>query len=237
MTMTEEKLLTWRIAQVVDESPTVRSLYLRPQGARPSFVAGQYLTVQIRGLDPVEGKSYSVASAPHEELVRISVKAIGSFSHALRSMHVGDELITTPPYGFFHPEPDDEGALVCIAGGIGITPIHSIVADLAERQDARPLRVCYSVQTEQELVFFDKLLESVARHPDAHLKTFITRQDTVAAPHAQGRMRADDVLGFVPEVATAQFFVCGSSQFTRDLWQTLRTAGLRPEQIYTEGFF
>ena len=235
--MPEQTAIVWKIADIVRESSTVRSLYLRTIDTRPIFKAGQYLTVRLADQEPSEGKSYSISSAPHQDLVRLTVRKIGTFSGALHNKCIGDDIVTSPPYGFFHPEPEDTGSLIFIAGGIGIAPLYSIITDLIYRADTRPIRLLYSAQNEQELVFYESLSSAVATHKDAAMRTFVTRQKEVNGGHIARRMQATDVLEMIPNPTNAQVFVCGSSQFTRDIWTSLREVGMLPEQIYTEGFF
>lgn len=235
--MSETPTIVWKIVDIVEESPTVRSLYLETSSTRPVFRAGQYLTVRLPDQNPREGKSYSISSAPHQDLIRLTVRKIGTFSSALHSKCVGDNIMTSPPYGFFHPEPEDTGSLIFIAGGIGIAPLYSIITDLIYRADTRPIRLFYSAQNEQELVFYESLSSAVATHKDAAMRTFVTRQKEVGDGHTARRLQVTDILEAVVDSADAQVFVCGSSQFTRDIWTSLREVGMLPEQIYTEGFF
>ena len=235
--MSETPTIVWKIVDIVEESPTVRSLYLETSSTRPVFRAGQYLTVRLPDQSPSEGKSYSISSAPHQDLIRLTVRKIGTFSSALHGKCVGDDIMTSPPYGFFHPEPEDTGSLIFIAGGIGIAPLYSIITDLIYRADTRPIRLFYSAQNEQELVFYESLSAAVTTHKDALIRTFVTRQKEVGDGHTARRLQVTDILEAVVDSADAQVFVCGSSQFTRDIWTSLREVGMLPEQIYTEGFF
>ena len=234
--MTEPTTLTWRLTEVIPETATVSSLYLEPTAEPVTFTAGQYLTVLLPNLGPAEGKAYSISSAPYEERVRLTIKTMGQFSRALLALQPGDILTTSAPYGFFYPESDDTSTLAFLAGGIGITPCLSIIKNLTEQADARPVHLFYSNQTEADIVFAKELQTAQATHANLQLHHFITRAEPANAAHTPGRMQAADIVKTVDDDA-ATYFICGSMNFTKDLWQDLRAANVASHQLYTEGFF
>lgn len=228
---------TWQIIEMRDETPQVKSLYLTATDERPSFIAGQYITIKLPNLSPDEGKAYSISSAPHESLVRVTIKKMGTFSGALFSLQVGDTITTSAPYGFFYPEPDDLLPLIFVAGGIGITPILSIIKELAYKNDSRPLHLFYSNQTERETAFKNELDEITEQNPNLSVHHFITRETLVTDGHIAGRMTPEHIQKFVSDSLAADYFLCGSMDFTKSLWKLLRDSGVKQQQIYTEGFF
>ena len=224
----------WRVKETVHETPGVTSLYLQAEGERPAFIAGQYLTVKLPGVGPSEGKAYSISSAPHEMEVRITVRKIGDFSTALSALAVGDTLTTSAPYGFFYPEPEEEDELIFIAGGIGITPCLSIIKDLWNAGATRRISLIYSNQQEEDIVFRDEL----AKMSDALQVTHhVTRRPPESGDVRAGRMTPESILSGVHDPTTAEFFICGSMDFTKSLWKALYETGIPQHQLYTEGFF
>ncbi|NCT02247.1 hypothetical protein GW766_03305 [Candidatus Parcubacteria bacterium] len=228
---------TWKVNDIQEETPQVKSIYLSAITNRPDFIAGQYLTVKLPNLGPVEGKAYSISSMPHEALIRITVKKMGTFSDALLSLKTGDILTTSKPYGFFYPDVDGVTPLVFLAGGIGITPILSILKDLSHKNDPRPLFLFYSNRTEQETVLQNELSVVAEQNPHLSVHCFITRETLVADGYIAGRMTPAHLQKFVPASTSADYFLCGSMDFTKSLWKTLRANGIQQHQIYTEGFF
>lgn len=229
--------ITWTIVEKRAEAQQVETLVLEPTRERPTFTAGQYLTVLLPGHEPAEGKLYSISSAPYEPQLTLTIKQMGKFSQALLELPVGGHLTTTAPYGFFYPEADDEGSLVFLAGGIGITPIYSIIKQLVHDEDQRPLHLHYSNQTEADIVFAKGIKSLQTKSDNLHVAHYLTREPAAIPQFQMHHMTADDILSPLPDPATATFFLCGSTDFTRGLWQTLRDAAIAPAQIYTEGFF
>lgn len=228
---------TWTIADKREETPNVYTFSLTMDIPRPNFIAGQYLTIKLPGYNPVEGKAYSISSAPHEKHVTLSVKKIGNFSAEILAKEIGDTIITTAPYGFFYPEEDDTDTLVFLAGGIGITPCISIIDQLSSDKDNRPLHLFYSNQTVADIVFHERLLELANQNKNFAYHSYITRQADVPTPHDKGRINVPDILEKLHTPRSDTFFICGGMYFTRDLWKALRQASVPAENIYTEGFF
>ncbi|MCA9362323.1 hypothetical protein KC906_03025, partial [Candidatus Kaiserbacteria bacterium] len=222
------------ILDVQPETPNVKSLYLeKPAGF--SFIAGQYLTIKLPNLGPVEGKAYSISSAPHEEHLRITIKDMGRFSSALLTLQEGDIVTTSSPYGFFYPEPADPTPLVFVIGGIGITPALSIMKDLVHKDDQRSVRLLYSNRTEADIVFRGELEELSAQTPRLTIHHFITREAPESTGFHAGRMTASHFRELLPSFDQAEYFLCGNMDFTKSLWKDLHTLGLLQHQIYTEG--
>lgn len=227
----------WQIKETEEETPHVYSLYLEAAEKRPDFIAGQYLTIKLPHLGPAEGKSYSISSAPHQPLVRITVKEMGSFSKALLSLKTGDTVKTSAPYGFFYPEPEDTTPLAFVVGGIGITPCLSIISDLTEKSDERPINLLYSNQTEAGIVFRGELEELAAQNPHLTIHHFITRESPENTSFYNGRMVPAHFPELIPEANITDYFICGAMDFTKDIWRQLRAIDIPQHQIYTEGFF
>lgn len=232
--MPHEARLRWHISHVREEAHERYTLTLAPDETRPTFQAGQYLTVMLPGHDPVEGKAYSISTPPHAPHIEITVQRRGTFSRALCALKLGDPIITSAPYGFFCPEDASTLPLVCITGGIGIAPCISIIEDMLHRRIPRPLSLFCAFPEERSVVFRARLDALAQRCTTA---VHITREKPRTPHWHHGRFNAAHICAQVPEPTRAEFFLCGSMHFTRDLWKSFRAAGIPQEHIYTEGFF
>ncbi|MEY3784050.1 MAG: hypothetical protein RLZZ230_372 [Candidatus Parcubacteria bacterium] len=225
----------WRIAKLVPETHDVTSLYLEPITEKLTFIAGQYLTIQIPNIGPVEGKAYSISNAPHETLLRISVKKMGGFSTAILAHKVGDTISTSAPYGFFYPELSDTTELAFVVGGIGIAPCLSIIKHLTHINDDRPIHLFYSNRTVDDIAFKTEL-DTLAKYKHSlSVHYYLTRE--TETNYKVGRVTPEQILNQLPNIQNTEIFLCGAMDFTKSLWRGLRDAGLPPHQIYTEGFF
>lgn len=231
----EEKELHWEIVKKEQEIHNVKTFWLKCK-EEVVFLAGQYLTIKLPGFEPSEGKAYSIASTPGEAEVRLAVKEIGAFSKEILKQEVGNTLITTEPYGFFYPEEDDEEDLVFLVGGIGITPVISIIKQLTANKDPRKIHLYYSNQTVADIAFYNELLELEKQNLNFSLTSHVTRENA-PNPHLAKRFDVAEIVEALTELENTLFFLCGSMHFTKDMWKSLREANVPPELIYTEGFF
>lgn len=215
----------------------VSTFFLRAEGEQPHFIAGQYLTVRLPGFEPVEGKSYSISSAPHDELLTLTIKEMGTFSRALRALEVGTTLTTSTPYGFFYPDFPLAPHLIFIAGGIGITPCMSMIHSLLHTTPDTHITLLFSNRTEVDIIFKDTLATLASTHPTFSIHHFLTREDIVETDTMhQGRI-SEATLAKFATITDADYFLCGSMDFTKLLWSHLRALRIPPTKIYTEGFF
>ncbi len=232
-----EQTHNWKIVQKKDEAPDVQSLFLESVGERPPFIAGQYLTIKLPGSLPQEGKAYSIASAPHEPLVRIAIKKMGEFSSAILAHTTGDILQTSIPYGFFYPEKSDTNDMAFIVGGIGITPVMSIIQNLMRTNDSRRVHLIYSNKTKNDIVFLQELTKLHNENETLSITHHLTREEIIPVDFKKGRVSAEKILDAVQEHTETDFFICGSIDFTRDIWKDLRNSNVPQHKLYTESFF
>jgi ferredoxin-NADP reductase len=140
---------------------TLKEHYIEDSGVH-SFVftsekpltwkAGQHGLFTLPG-HPVTGekwRAFSIASAPHEGIIRISTNIPpepSSFKQELLKLAPGDTARMFGPFGEFHISPKVEH-IVGIAGGIGITPFRSLIANATFQKNPLPITLIYSAQDE-----------------------------------------------------------------------------------------
>jgi len=241
MTTENEKQYEWKIIETRNEAPAIKTLVLgAAQGvarARPAFYAGQYLTVLLPHYEPVEGKAYSIASPPDNPNIEITIKDMGPFSHALHRKKQGDMLTTRAPYGFFYLEEPPE-YLVCIAGGIGITPVRSIIHDTLKKNPAQPMTLFYSAATKESAIFYNEFKKLSETHTHFSVNLFLTREtERNDTAHRYRRFSSGDIVQVLPNPDRCDFFICGGIAFTKEMWGTLSAQGIAREKLYTEAFF
>ncbi len=228
---------TYVVREKILEAPGVSTLkLLRDDGSIPAYIPGQCITVYFPESGTPEGKAYSISSAPWEDTMNITVRAIGDFSNRLCAMTSGDRITGSLPLGYFYSE-SGEAPLVMIAGGTGIMPFRSMILDAAKSNPSRNLSLFYSVRTMDDIIFANTFDIVWSGRENFNVQYFVTREKAPSCPIIQGRMNASAILRNLVHGPEGEFLLCGSISFVRDMWRDLRSSGIPEEQLYTEAFF
>ena len=219
-----------------DETPTIRTIRLvRPDGFE--FDAGQFVTVRIRvdGQDYV--RCYSISSAPHVRgYFEISVKRQGVVSNALRSaVRPGARLAIKRPAGAFKYPAGDDRPIVLLAGGVGITPLVSMLRHAVATEPSRPVTLVYSVHGEEEIAFRDELAATVRRHPQVRVHLAASGGSTSPGVYP-GRIDESLLRTTVPDLACSIAFICGPTPMIDRMKALLTELGVPSGQIRHEVF-
>jgi len=221
---------------VLDESPDIKTFRLaRPDGFE--FTAGQFLTLRLRadGKDVV--RCYSISSPPAARgYLEISVRKQGLVSNALHAMvRPGSMLSVRAPAGAFVYPGGDDRPLVLLAGGIGITPLMSMLRHALLNEPTRPVALLYSARELADFAFRDELLTLARRHDDLRLVFAATRGEAPPDVH-RGRIDATLLSSAVPDLQHAISMICGPQAMIDDLTATLHGLGVAADQVRSERF-
>ena len=231
-----------KIAEIQDISPTVKSFVLDLQGQAFSFLAGQWIDcfVEIDGRTEVAG--YSITSSPSEVgWFSIAVKLVGD-NAVTDYMHeqatVGETLVVDGGQGEFYFDPatasgGNNSPIALIAGGIGITPIASIVRLMDKSAPHVRTTLLYSASAPAELLFRDEFEAIAARNPQFRTYFTVTRPSGELWDGNVGRINADMLLGAGVDGNT-RCYICGPPAMIRDIADTLREIGVPNECIIYE---
>jgi ferredoxin-NADP reductase len=153
--------LTATVRQVVAETPRVRTIVLHVDGWS-GHRAGQHLDVRLTAEDGYQAeRTYSIASAPEEDLVRISVEFVedGEVSPYLAGeLAPGDVFeIRGPVGGYFTWSADEPGPLLLVAGGVGLVPLMSMLRHRAARAATVQAHLLVSARSADDVLYRDEL--------------------------------------------------------------------------------
>jgi ferredoxin-NADP reductase len=244
----------FRVLRKVQESADVVSIYLTPHDniRLPSFEPGQFLTFQLRipGVPQPVVRCYSLSDAPAEDCYRISVKRVPAAKPDLKPgvvsnyfhdvLKEGDIIDVKAPGGAFFLDLASRTPIVLIAGGIGITPVLSMVNSLA-RQGA----------ISRETWFFLGARNGEENFAREHLRALAAKQENLkvhfcysapAAHEKQGvdydeacRVSADLFKKLLPS-NNYEYYLCGPPAFMESLTSGLREWGVPDGSVHFEAF-
>jgi predicted ferric reductase len=218
----------FRVAAVVPESHNVVSVYVTGRHLeRLAARAGQFFIWRFPGhRNWWLANPFSMSAAPNGRSFRLTAKAVGDGSAGLRNMAVGTRVFMEGPYGSFTAAHRTRPGSVLIAGGVGITPIRSL---LEEGATGHPV-VLYRVRDEREAVLLHEVRDLVAaRGGRLHLLTGRTGHG--ARPFEPRNLHA-----MVPDIMDRDVYVCGPPAMTDAVIKSLRIMKVPSRQIHAEKF-
>lgn len=228
----------WRVDEVIAERGDATTVVLSPEG-HPGmrFYPGQFGWLQI------EQSPFSISqhpfsfssSADTDQRVSITIKRRGDFTSSVAATTVGARAYVDGPYGSFTPDEHEGYGFLLIGGGVGITPLMSILRTMRDREDRRPCLLLYGSKSYDGVTFREEL-EALS----AELTLDVVH---VLEDPAEGW---DGETGYIDEALLRrhlprrferyQCFICGPGPMMDATEEHLARVGIPTEQIHSERF-
>jgi predicted ferric reductase len=207
---------------------------LTPVKRRISFLPGQFIFIRFlwaneRDKVTDEIHPFSVSSSPHEQSLRLSVKALGDYTNTLKQLSPGTIAEVEGAFGRFTPTLYRGKEQVWIAGGIGITPFLSVARSF--RRDYPNVTLFYSVKTRSELVDQEVLASYLpGLFPQFHFIPFVS--DELGGQH----LTAAFIQQHAGPLQHKEIFLCGPPPMMKALRKQLKGMGVPGRRIHDEAF-
>ncbi|MCF8567524.1 NO-inducible flavohemoprotein [Alicyclobacillus tolerans] len=237
----------------VPESDVITSFYLKPQDGKPiaHFTPGQYITVKmdIGGEPYTHLRQYSLSDRPGVGYYRISVKreespaagvpagVVSTYLHT--HVREGDIIPITAPAGDFYLNMESRSPVVLISGGVGLTPLMSMLNTLVEEQPLRPVYFVQAALNSKVHAFKDHVRNTAKSH--ANVKSFVIYEKPVEGEQIgvdfdkQGFINLDWMKENLPSTDVDYYF-CGPTPFMRAVNSALKQWGIPEGKIHYEFF-
>lgn len=231
------------LAKITDETHDVRTFrFVNPAGGTLPFqhVAGQYLSLALTIDGKRVNRSYTIASPPtRRDYCEISVKkaqnGYGS-KHLHETWKVGDRIKVTAPAGKFVFAGHEAKRVVLLAGGIGITPMMSVIRSLTDRGWDGEMYLVFSVRLVKDIVFREELDALCAKHPSLHVKVTVSADPDTAWDGARGNITRELLEGFIPDFTRGPVLVCGPDPMMTAMRTLLVGMGIPDADVHQEAF-
>ena len=229
------------VTQKENESILITSFYLEPADDKPvaTYKAGQYISIMLDLPESgVVFRNYSLSDSPNGKYYRISVKReesglVSNYLH--NTLCHGDKIKINPPYGSFSLKESDKQA-VLISGGVGITPMMSILRNAAEQQLTREICFVHGTQDGSTHAFKDDVVTLTSDFKNFTHKFFYSRHSANSSDTKEGRVTMDSIKQIVGYEKDAEFYLCGPTSMMKDLYRELINWGVAPNNIIYEYF-
>lgn len=201
------------------------------------YTAGQFIELTLKHPRPDSHGIkhwFTLSSSPTDKFIsittKLAVKDGSSFKKALRHLQYGHELTMSAPMGDFVLPKLIQTPLTFVAGGMGITPYHSILSWLAETGEKRPIKLIYAVRSEDEIIFQDTFVKAGIQ------PTIIVSEPSAAWGGERGRLSAELILGLGKPTDDSLIYVSGPEPMVEILQKDLKKAGIRQHQLVLDSF-
>lgn len=238
----------FKVMKKVVESDVITSFYLEPEDGQafPAYQPGQYITVKaiIEGQPYTHLRQYSLSCAPGEDMYRISVKRedamgdnpagiVSNFLHA--KMEEGSILPISAPSGDFVLDQEDTRPLILMSGGVGLTPMISMLETVIKEQPSREVVFIHAAKSGNIHAMKERVQEITQTHDQV---TSYTVYDSPSAENVydkEGHIDYEWLANVLP-THDAAFYFCGPKGFMRAVYQNLRNYHVADTDLHFEIF-
>lgn len=241
----------------VTEAEGICSFYLVAHDRKPLpvFKPGQYLTfrLQIPGREKPVIRCYSLSDCSNPKYYRVSIKRVGSppdapsappglvSNYFHEQLTKGDILDVQAPRGHFYLDPELDRPAVLIAGGVGVTPLLSMVNSIGATRSSREIVFFYGVKNRADHAFKESLEQVIEQQPNVRLVVAYSRpgpedeRNEGRDYHHAGRVDIALLKSYL-QSTNYQFYICGPPALMESLNKQLLRWGVAQEDIHTEAF-
>lgn len=218
----------FRVDAVVPESDDVVSVHVTGRNLdRLPARAGQFFIWRFTGHNHWWlANPFSLSAAPNGHSLRLTARAVGTTSAGLRNVPVGSRVFMEGPYGAFTSLHRTRAGALLIAGGVGITPVRSML----EEQATGDVVVLYRVRSENDAVLLNEVRDLVAAR-GGRLHLLAGRTGDGMRP-----FEPDELRSLVPDITERDVYVCGPPAMTATVLSALRTLRVPNTQVHAEKF-
>ncbi|MCW8891542.1 MAG: 2Fe-2S iron-sulfur cluster-binding protein [Sedimenticola sp.] len=238
---------------IEDTDGQICSFYLVPMDGKPlpAFQPGQFLTFRLSTDNEPLTRCYSLSDRPRPDYYRVTIKRVLSPSNETglppgRSSNYfhdqitqGSRLQIKAPAGQFHLDQESDRPLVLIGGGIGITPMLSMLEHLLVIGSEREIWLFYGARNSREAIMSQRLRTLEQQHPNFHLHLCFSQplEGDLEGGNYQHHGRVDiDLLRKTLPLAGYPFYLCGPPAMMQSLVPGLEALGIDPANIHYEAF-
>ena len=231
----------YQIVEVKQELGNAWTLVLEPAGHSGfRFSPGQFAWITVRNSPFADAEHpFSISSSAEDSRkLAFTIKELGDFTSTIKNLQIGEKVYVDGPFGSFSVDRHQHAnEFFFIAGGVGITPVMSMLRTLADRKESRKLTLVYANKEWGQITFRDELGELseklnlniiyVLEKPPANWqgKTGFINQDIL-----------EKILPGNKEKNKAEIFICGPGPMMNAVEKTLDKMGFWSGDLHSERF-
>lgn len=233
----------YEVKEVFREAEKVWTVRLSPPKDEGVFgyAPGQFQFIKFlrgRGL-PEEEHHWTISSSPSQrESLSSTIKELGDFTATIGETRPGDKAVVHGPFGrfsyLFYPEEKD---FVFIAGGIGMTPLMSMIRDMRDKGETLPVTLLYGNRDRESIVFYKELREIERGGHPALKVVHVLEHPGKDWTGERGFIDREKIEKYCRDgLSGRSFYIVGPPVLTKKIIRDLRALGVRDSRIHTEIF-
>ena len=226
----------FKVSSVEQATYDTYTLKLEPEDDKPLVHhPGQFMFIKLkRPGRKSEQHPFTIASSPTGEMpLTVTIKKSGDFTNSISETVSGDKALIEAPFGRFSFLHDNPQKFIFIAGGVGVTPIMSMLRYLRDTGDKRKALLIYGNKTEKDIIFRDELEKMSDWLKIVYIMSAPDQQWKGARGYITGeflKKNAGDML------TDAHVYLCGPPIMMTKVSAELRSLGMPNERIHFEFF-
>ena len=220
---------------------TMSFRFAKPAGFE--YTAGQFAdyTLQNPAETDAEGdiRGFSLSSAPYEPFLMATTRLRDTaFKRVLRNSPIGTELALDAPWGSFTLHHKTERPAVFLTGGIGITPVRSIVLQSVYDDTGHQITVFDSNKRPEDAAFLDEFTQVSADNGRIRFVPTMSRMDTSEREWSgeTGHVDAAMLSRHLDDLVAPIYYLCGPGAMVKAMRTVLQGIGVDSDDIRTEEF-
>jgi predicted ferric reductase len=214
------------------------TLVFKPEGHKGMrFRPGQFawLTVKTSPYNYREHPFSLSSSAMVSEKVELTIKELGDFTSQVKELQPGTRAYLDGPYGYFSIDYHPAKGYIFLAGGVGITPVISILRTMADRRDTRPVILFYGSRSWEDTTFAEEINDLTEM---MNLKViFVLEEAHEGWDGPVGYITAELIAKHLPDQRMDYlYFMCGPEIMMHVVGGELDRLGIPDDRIISEHF-
>jgi predicted ferric reductase len=229
---------SYRVESVQTQAAGINTVELVPEIARVlTYAPGQFAFLKVISSEiSAEEHPFTISSSPTRATgIQFTIKESGDWTEKVKEIKTGNRVYIDGPFGIFgHLDFESMDEVIMIAGGIGITPLLSILRYLHDIKSGKKITLLWSNRTQKEVVYANEFRTMAEKMPNLTIKYLFTREKGI---DSAGRLDMD---GLERLLAThsrkSTVLLCGPPAMMTQVRMDLISIGFKDNSIITERF-
>jgi len=231
-------LLKVKFSQRIKRTPSVESFRFLPE-KKISFIPGQFLQLAFDPDNPGNkelNKYLSFSCSPARDYIEVTKRLSESkFSQTLKDLKPLDEIVINAPLGACVFK-EEYKKIAFLIGGIGITPVISIIEYIADKKIETDICLIYSNRTEEEIAFKQELDSWRSQSNNLKVTYIVTDYQPKDKTCVFGRIDKDLIKAQICDLEERVLFIFGPPKMVEAIETVSLEAGAKKENLRIESF-